>query len=314
MAQLAIPPVVTVTIMKFSSRRIFAATMALGLGLGLTLAAPSAHAAKHARTVGLEAWRGQRVLLLLPLQLGEAFNVDRAFGTALLPNAEQNLQGLLEQTGKFSVVEAHRFNPILQRALSEKTITKDQLTALVDTPTLDNARLVLSKISFDRTPMIAQFVIEEVRLGGSAKDTSVQTQVSARLYEMGNPQALKTTVITSNAQRGGSVTESTQAALVDSFRRTVAEFVAPIEEIQLAIPGPAEPSLAPAPSETAPAPAEPVAAAPAPVVPTNNVTLPGDVSMAGASSRGTIGNGVPQLPSATPPLGINVPNAPTAER
>src|SRR5206468_3806488 len=151
------------------------------------------------------------------------------------------LQTMLQQTGKFSVIMPHRFNPLLQRALSEKAITKDQLTALVDTPTLENARLVLSKMSFDRTPMIAQFIIEEVRLGGTAKNTSVQTQVSARLYELTDPQALKATVITSSPQRGRSVTASSQAALNDSFRRTVAEFVAPIQEIQLEIPVPAVP-------------------------------------------------------------------------
>lgn len=305
------PPAFTVIIMKLIPRRIL--TAALALTLGVVMAAPSAFAQKRSRTVGLEAWRGQRVLMLLPLQLGEAFNVDRAFGTALLPEAEQSLQTMLQQTGKFSVMEPHRFNPVLQRALAEKAITNPELTALVNTPTLENARVVLAKISFDRPAMIAQFVVEEVRLGGTAKNTSVQAQVSGRLYEMGNPQALKTTVITSNSQRGKNVTASTLAALDDSFRRSVAEFVAPIEEIQLALPAPVEPAPAPAPApvpaEPAPAPAEPVVEAPP-----SNVTLPGDVSMIGASSRGVPASGVPQLPSATPPLGINVPNAPTTER
>jgi hypothetical protein len=298
--------------MKSSSRPVLVAVFAIAL-LSLTLSAPAAWAQKRTRTVGLESWRGQRVLLLLPLQLGEAFNVDRAFGEALLPDAEQSLQAMLQKTGKFSVMEAHRFNPVLQRALVEKAITNDQLTNLIKTPSLENARTVLSKISFDRPPLIAQFIVEELRLGGTAKNTSVQAQVSGRLYELGNPVAIKSTVITSGSQSGGSVTSSTLAAMNDSFRRSVVEFVAPIEEIQLVLPEPSAPVKAPVPVAPAPVALPEPVVVPAP--PRGDVSLlTGGTPMAGASSRGPIGNGVPQLPSATPPLGINVPNVPTAER
>jgi hypothetical protein len=300
--------------MKLFSRRTLATTFTLSALLGLGLAVPMAHAQKRTKTVGLEAWRGQRVLLLLPLELGEGFNVDRAFGQALLPDAEQSLQALLQATGKFSVMEPHRFNPVLQRAQVERAITATEFTTLVTAPTLENARLVLSKLSFDRPPMIAQFFVEEIRLSGTPAKTSVQAQVSGRLYELGNPVALKTTVITSNSVTGRNVTTSTLVAMTDAFRRSTAEFVAPIEEIQLALPEPVVPTPTPvAPPVVAPPVVAPPVVAP-PVSGGNNVTLPGDVSILGSSSRGVLTNGVPQLPSATPPLGINVPNAPTTQR
>ncbi|HEX8550156.1 MAG TPA: hypothetical protein VF681_01240 [Abditibacteriaceae bacterium] len=270
-------------------------------------ATPSQAQNKRARIAGLEPWRGQRVLLLLPLQLGEAFNVDRAFGQAILPAAEQNLQAMLQKTGKFSVIQAHRFNPVLQRALVERRITNDQLTALVNTPNLENARAVLGKITFDQTPMIAQFILEEVRLGGTAKSTSVQAQVTGRLYELDNPVAYKSTVVTSNPQRGANVTAASVAAMNDSFARSIEEFVAPIPEIQLALPVAPAPVTPTVPAVT-PVPVQPVAPVSTPAVPSS-----GGESLIGSSTR-TPSSGVPQLPAASPPLGINVPNAPTVDR
>ncbi|HEX8832831.1 MAG TPA: hypothetical protein VF719_01460 [Abditibacteriaceae bacterium] len=254
----------------------------------------------------LEPWRGQRVLLLLPLQLGEGWNVDRAFGTALLPDAEQALQDMLQKTGKFSVIEPHRFNPILQRATQEKRITTDQLTTLVTTPTLENARIVLSKIAFDQPPMIAQFVLEEMRFSGADKNAKVQLQVSGRLYELGNPVAIKSTVITSNAQNASRVSVGTLAAANDAFARSIAEFVAPIPEIQVVPPAPVAPTPVVTPTPVVPVPVVPVA----PVV---TVPLPGDVAIAGSSSRNP-SDLVPQLPAPMPPLGINVPNSPSTGR
>jgi hypothetical protein len=250
--------------------------LALPFALTAFAPAPSAHAAK--RPALLEAWPGQRVLFLLPIQLGEGFNVDRAFGQALLPRASESLQHILQNTGKFSVVEAHRFNPILQRALTERRITNDELTNLINEPTKENVRLVFSKIDFDQPPMFAEFTLEEVRLSGTQKDTQVQTQISGRLYELANPVALKSTVITSNSFKAPRVSQATLLAANDVFAQTAAEFTRPIDEIQIELPE------APAPVEP-----EPVAAAtpapPAPVV-VNGITLPGDVPIQGSSTRG----------------------------
>src|SRR5262249_43574519 len=144
--------------------------------------------------------------LLLPLKLGQGWNIDPAFGQALLPDAQQVLMDTLTASGKFSVVKPYRFNPILQRALQERRITKDMLNNLVDNPTLENARTVMQKLdpSFDQPALIGDFSIEEVRFSGTQKDTRVQAQVSGRLYELGAAVAVKSAVVTSNSVSGGS--------------------------------------------------------------------------------------------------------------
>jgi hypothetical protein len=274
--------------------------------LALTATTVVAPTAAHAQKDDgqLEAWPGQRVLLLLPLQLGAGFNVDRAFGQAILSQAESSLQAALQKTGKFSVIEAHTHNPILQRALSERRITPEQLKTLVtsaasndEKAALDSARLVLGLIGFDQPPMIARFALEEVRLSGTEKNTQVQTQVSGRLYELTNPVAIKSTVITSNAQRARRVSQATLAAAADAFAMTAGEFTAPIPEVTLELPATAAPVAEPA----TPAPVA-TPAVPAPTqTPASKVTLPGDVPIAGASSR--LPSDVVSRPAAPAPAG-----------
>lgn len=275
-----------------------------------------ANAAPKARPVAvpvLEAWPGQRVIFLLPLQLGAGWNVDPVFGKAILDDAEQRLKDVLQRTNKFSVVEAHRYNPILVRAVQDKRITSDQMNDLVQNPSVENARIVLAKLdtSFDQQPLIGEFALEEVRVD-AAKDGGVQVQISAKLYELGGAGADKTTVVTSDTVSGGARNSAkVVGAATNAFATAAAEFIKPLDVDELIVTTSQAPE-APAEGATAEAPATaPAAPAPAPV-PANTVVLPGDVPIAGSSTRGR--DVVPQLPAAQPPLGINVPNTPTAGR
>jgi hypothetical protein len=282
-----------------------------------------------AREGVIEPWSGRRVLLLLPLKLGPGFNADQAFGQAILSRTETELQEELSETGKFSVIRAHRFSPLIQRGLQEKRLTEAQAQATINNPlvepgqaapppaTVETATTFLQQFTFDQVPMIAEFFLEEVRASGTGNRTSVQAQVAGRLYEVGNPVALKAPVVRSDAfSRGRNNIERYQGAARNAFAQIADEFTAPLEDVQLPMvtPAPAPVALTPEPEVPAATMPEPVAPAPLAGAGGNaNTPLPGDVSIAGASSRtsGTAG-GVPQLPSATPPLGIAVPNAPAA--
>jgi hypothetical protein len=302
---------------SYSGRRFLATALWSGALASITLLAPqAAHAAPRPKAGSIEPWPGRRVVLLLPLQLGAGFNADRDFGQAILTRAEQNLQAQLEKTGKFSVIQGYRFNPLIQRALQEKRLTEEQVTNLGQTPSVENATTVLNQFTFDRTPMIAQFSLEEVRSSGTAERPSVQAQVSGRLYELGNQVAFKSPVITSDpVQTGRNNIERYLGAADNAFMQIAAEMVAPLEDIQLpAAPettpatGTPEAGTTPAPTPTTPAPA---AATPTPAAPANPVTLPGDTPIAGASSRGSA-SAVPQAPAAQQPSSITVPNTPGA--
>jgi hypothetical protein len=300
---------------------------------GAVLAPQMAHAApKKAKSAGIEPWAGRRVVLLLPLQLGEGWNADRNFGTAILPRAEQLLQEQLQKTGKFSVIQANRSNPLIQRGLQEKRLTEDQVKTLTDTPSVENATTFLSQFAFERPAMIVEFRLEEVRAAGDATRPSVQAQVSGRLYQLGNGVATKSPVVTSEAVRAGRNNIDRYLGAADNaFMLAAAEMVAPLEDIALpmVIPTPAPAAngtgangaaSGEAPTAGATGPATVVPEAPTPVTPpapapapAPNVVLPGNTPITGSSSRASSAGAVPQLPAARPPLGITVPGAATPQ-
>jgi hypothetical protein len=299
--------------MKYNWGKITALTVAGALTVAIaspfgTSAVPSAAAAPVAVR---ELWAGQRVLMLLPLGLGEGWNSTDAVGAAVLPEAGQRLRSILEGTGKFSVIEGHKFSPILMRAVQERRITKAQLDALLADTTLGNARIVLSKIGFENAPFIADFRLEEVRAGGTKSKPTVQMQVSARLYELGGQTASNTVVVTSKAVSGGkNDLERMLLAAQDAFAQATAQLLTPPSDTIVL------PRATPEPKGKKPVPPAPVMTPVSPPVeptpvqpPAPSVTLPGDVSITGASDRGS--SGVPQLPAPEPPLGIAVPDAPT---
>lgn len=295
-------------------RRGLAALAIAGIMLSPALTIAPAQAAKAGS--GIEPWQGRRVLLLLPLQLGEGFNADRAFGQAILSRAESLLQQQLQATGKFSVIQVHRFSPLIQRGLQEKRLTEAQVADFLKAQTLENANTFLSQFVFDRPAMIADFRLEEVRAISDPKRPSVQVQVSGRLYGAGNPIAIKSPVFTSEpARTGRNNIERFLAAANNAFMQAAMEMVAPLQDIEF-------PNVEPAPAAVgtatpaAPNTATPNAGAPASGTPdattsANPAPVAGDRPITGSSSASSAGS-VPQLPPARPPLGITVPNAPTA--
>lgn len=316
-------------------RRGLAALAIAGIMLSPALTIAPAQAAKAGS--GIEPWRGRRVLLLLPLQLGEGFNADRAFGQAILSRAESLLQQQLQATDKFSVIQAHRFSPLIQRGLQEKRLTEAQVSAFVGAPpsttnptgtpavpSLENANILLNQFVFDRPAMIADFRLEEVRAISDPKRPSVQVQVSGRLYGAGNPIAIKSPVFTSEpARTGRNNIERFLAAANNAFMQAAMEMVAPLQDIEFpnVEPAPAAVGTATpaAPNTAAPNTATPNAGAPASGTPdattsANPAPVAGDRPITGSSSASSASSAgsVPQLPPARPPLGITVPNAPTA--
>ncbi len=188
-----------------------------------------------ARSGAIEPWPGRRVLLLLPLQLGPGFNADHSFGEAILSRAEALLQEQLDATGKFSVIRAHRFSPMIQRALQEKRLTEAQADdAIKDRVDTTTATAFLKQFTFDQVPLIAQFSLEEVRASGTFQRPGVQAQVAGRLYELDNPVALKAPVLTSNPiTKGRNNIDRYLDAAREAFGDVAAEFTAPLEDIVL---------------------------------------------------------------------------------
>ena len=230
--------------------------------------------------VQLEPWPGKRVVMMLPLQLGEGWNANRELGNIVLPVAEQELQNALEATGKFSVTQPHRFNPLLRRAVQEGKLTDEMVIQVAASPTLENAREVLSKFDFDQTPMVAQFFLEEVLSTRVKNRQSVTVQVTGRLYELDGP-AVSNILLTSDPVTAGRTSyDQVLLAADDAFMRIAQQFVQPISDFAL-------PS---AMSQSAPA----MATSPSPSL----TGKPGGVLAPGM---------MPQLPPAQPPLGVASP-------
>jgi hypothetical protein len=251
----------------------------------------TAEAAPKQKLVGREPWPGKRVVLVLPLQLGEGWNADPTAGSLLLAPAQDELHEALEATGKFSLIESHRFNPILSRAVQDKVATREQLDALVNAPTLETARQILTTMSFEQQPFIADFRLEEVRTNGTGKGSTIQVQVSGRLYEVTNPVAVKSIVVTSNPivrAKNQSSLDTAVVAAGDAFDQIVAQFVAPLADIEFT-PMP----TAPTDTATSATPVPPTPVAPTPAPPSS--TLPAG-GLAGASSAGS------PFPMPVPPV------------
>ena len=183
---------------------------------------------------GREVWPGRRLVMLLPLQLSDNWNADVRWGQTLLRPSEAQLRKALEGTGKFSVVQPYRFDPILQRALLDKRIAKDQIEDLVTNPSLQSASSILGNLGFDLTPLIAEFRLEEVRASGSEKAPTIQVQVLGKLYPLNSQEADQTKVFTSDPERYRiSQFDTVINAATNSFEMIAAEFVKPITEAVL---------------------------------------------------------------------------------
>lgn len=216
---------------------------------------------------GREPWPAQRVILLMPLQFGAGWNLDKERASYILPEAEQKLQQSLQRTGKFSTTQLHRYNTILLRAVQDKTLTKEQVSSLLAAPTVDAVQAALGKVRFDQPPLIAEFTMDEVTTEAGSPVPNVRAQVTGKLYEVSEPTAVKTVVVTSDPQplyylkKGGknpvyvrrSAGERIITAANNAFGQVAKEFIKPVDEIVLPEPPAPEPvtAIVPAPDGTA---------------------------------------------------------------
>jgi hypothetical protein len=220
------------------------------------------------RFLNRQPWPNQRVVLILPLQFGAGWNLDKKSAAFILPEAEQKLQQAMQRTGKFSTTQVHRYNPILLRAVQDKLLTKEQVTTIVTAPTVANMQEALGKMNFDQPPLIAEFSMDEITTQAGHPNPTVSAQVTGKLYEVNDPTPVKTVVVTSDPQplyytrkqKGKTVYvrhssgDRILKAADNAFDQVVHEFVKPLEDI--ALPEPPAPTGATV--EGAPGVARPV--------------------------------------------------------
>lgn len=217
-------------------------------------ATPKGMAAPPPELFKREPWPEQRVVLLLPLTLGPGWNLEKDKAPLILPNAEQKLQQALQRTGKFSTTQLHRYNPIFLRGMQEKTLTREQVKALIASPSLEAVQGALSKMEFDQPPLIAEFSMEEITTEAGNPIPSVRAQVTGKLYEANDPIAVKTVVVTSDPQPLYYARPSTDKkdkrtvyvrrsagdriimAADNAFNQIAREFVKPLDDITLPDP------------------------------------------------------------------------------
>lgn len=296
--------------------RALLALCAVSAGFSPLLCPTPAHAAR--RRPMLEIWPGRRVLLVLPLKIGPDWNAGPELAQAIQPLVRPQLQQALTDTDKFSVTLPYRFDPVLRRAVSDKKLSDDVVSALIANPSLETALPVFSSLTFNQTPMVADVQLEELRVGGTAKAPTVQLQVSGKLYEVGGNGPFRNVVVTSRAFGGRTPEARLQAAAADAFREMAMQFIEPPEAFQL-------------PALVAPAPATSAGAATPATGEASGKMLTGeptaDSAMAGSATpkapaatpnssapTGQGGSIIPQLPPAQPPLGVAVPQEPTVAR
>lgn len=199
---------------------------------------------------GREPWPAQRAVLLLPLQFGPGWNLDKERAALIMPEAEQKLQVALQRTGKFSTMQIHRYNPIFLRAVQDKLLTKEQVDAVLAGPTLQNVQEAMGKINFRQRPLIAEFAMEEITTEAGNPIPNVRAQVTGKLYEATDGVAIRTIVVTSDPQplyyvrkKGKNTTyvrrsssERILAAANNAFDQIAKEFVKPLDDITLPEP------------------------------------------------------------------------------
>jgi hypothetical protein len=190
------------------------------------------------------------VVLLLPLQLGPGWNLDKEKAKPLLKPAEAMLQLALQKTGKLSTMQLHRYNPIVLRGIQEKLITKEEADALVATPTLEGVQKLLAGMEFLQRPLIAQVTLDEANVAVGTPTATLTATASGKLYEADSAQPIREVVVTSKTvplyriekRKGKTIMTRLGArdrilkASSDSFDKIAAEFVHPIEDITLPDP------------------------------------------------------------------------------
>lgn len=302
----------------------------------------------------LQIWPGQRVLVVLPLNVNPDFlSPDAASGggttsaattapaapttpsdatatdptatmdgaapsgsdelrTALVPVISNQLSSALQNTGKFSLVRPYKFDPILRRGLLEQSISDEDLNGFVLTPSLASAQAVLSKITLDQPSMVAQVTMENLRVGGTAQNPTVQVRMHGDLYQAGLPQPFRSITVTSKPYGGRTPEDRLRGAAGEAFNDIAAAFVEPPAEFQLPLPvGPPSSKtgnnngMGGTSGSSTTTGGTGGGAMSVPLVP----VAPGSATITAPNPLSPTLNGpvAPTLPPATPPLGLNVP-------
>ncbi len=303
-----------------------------------TVLAPVAQAApkSKARVNGLEIWPGQRTLIVLPLTVSETFlssdgtttggGGSSALASALVPLLSTELSTALQNTGKFSITRPYKFDPIIRRALAEQTLTAEIANPFIESPGLLNAEDVLSHLGLDQPGMVAQVVLQSLRVGGTALAPTVQMTMRGDLYQASqttaNPastEPFRTITVTSKPFGGKTPEDRLRAAASQAFNDIAVAFVEPPVEFDLPLPAaPAKGMMTGTTPGGAATPAMPMGDLPMQTPGTGTATpmtpaMPRMPAMAPVSPQrpnsANTGNApvAPQLPAATPPLGVNVP-------
>ena len=279
---------------------------ALSLSAGLTCLPALMPSAQAKPKQVLEIWPGQRVLLVLPLTVGPDWNGGPELAEAVKPLVRPSLQQALTDTGKFSITLPYRFDPILRRAVVENRISQDIITPFIDAPSLQTAQPVFTQLRFDQVPMVTQVQLEELRVGGTTQKPTLQMQVSAKLYEIGNGNPFRSIVVTSDPAEGRTPEARLQNAAADAFEQIAEYFVKAPDSFQLPASLIAENNAATAggnaQNANPVAPTKPVAPVATPSVRPNGV----------APRRGAAM--IPVLPAGEPPLGIAAGGEKTLDR
>ncbi len=242
----------------------------------------------------LELWPGQRVLLVLPLQIGPDWNGGPELAEAVKPLVRPYVQQALTDTGKFSITLPYRFDPILQRAAVENRISPDIITPFLEAPSLASAQPVFTNLKFEQVPMVAEIQLEEIRVGGTAKKPTAQVQMSGKLYEIGGSGPFRSVVVTSDAMEGRTPEARLQAAASNASRQIAALFVQAPDTFKLpdSLQIKEDPQPATGADNKTPAP-------PKAMTPTTPAMQPN-----GTAPRNGL-SPIPVLPPTTPPLGVD---------
>lgn len=225
---------------------------------------------------------GKRVLFLLPVQLGTGWNGNTVFTREFLPKASRALKDALRATGRYSLVEATRYDPIIQRGLADEAFTADEYEALLKEPTIENANAIVSKMTFDRLPKLgfsdAPQVMQVVLDRFPAQTGRPSVQLVAKLYDSGLTVPTRTLTVIAGLQNKNGLTppQLTLASTTAGLNRIAEEFAkGPAEAEFPFLPSPVLP-VAPAATAATDAPATPESATDAPAADAPKEAAPAD--------------------------------------
>ena len=180
----------------------------------------------------LQPMRDRRVLMMLPVRAGEGWKSTPEFTTALLRQSNTAMRKALEGTGRYSLLEVKRFNPVLMRAVQDGVATSDDLDNLLSQPTTPNASIFLSKIAFTKAPMqayvmpalISSFVLDNL----TTSDNSLSVKLTGRLYSADGQTVLRSLSATTTVPfmaAGGNMSDAAATSVSASLSRITSEFI-----------------------------------------------------------------------------------------